>query len=69
MFESIYLITLLPLIGFLVNGLLGKKINNEKLIGTIGCLAVGIPFVIASSFLYSMLTSPQPASITQTLFT
>jgi NADH-quinone oxidoreductase subunit L len=49
MFEFTYLIILLPFVGFLINGIVGKKLANEKLIGLIGCLAVGIPFCIAAS--------------------
>ena len=39
-----YLVTLLPLAGFLINGLFGKKLKNEKLVGAISTLAVFIPF-------------------------
>lgn len=41
------LIPVLPLIGFLINGLLGSKIKSEKLSGIIGSTAVLIPFLIA----------------------
>ena len=54
----IYLLTLLPLIGFLVNGIVGKRIGNEKLIGTISSLAVFIPFVIAVSTLMELISMP-----------
>jgi len=54
----IYLLTLLPLIGFLINGIVGKKIGNEKLIGTISCLAVFVPFVIAVSTLLELISMP-----------
>ena len=36
MFDNVWLIPLLPLIGFLINGLFGKAIKNEKVIGGIG---------------------------------
>lgn len=50
MFDNVWLIPLFPLIGFLINGLLGKKIKNETIIGSIGALAV------FSSFIVSVLT-------------
>jgi NADH-quinone oxidoreductase subunit L len=39
-------IPLLPLIGFLFNGLLGKKINSEKISGIIGSIFVFVPFLL-----------------------
>ncbi|MBI5402633.1 MAG: NADH-quinone oxidoreductase subunit L [Ignavibacteriae bacterium] len=41
------LIPVLPLIGFLINGLLGSKLKSEKFSGIIGSTAVFIPFLIA----------------------
>ncbi len=46
MIDYIYLTILLPLAGFLINGIFGKKIKNEKLIGIIGSGAVGLSFVV-----------------------
>lgn len=40
-------IPLLPLIGFLFNGLLGKKINSEKVSGIIGSATVLFPFLLS----------------------
>ncbi|MBI5021090.1 MAG: NADH-quinone oxidoreductase subunit L [Ignavibacteriales bacterium] len=51
-------IVLLPFIGFLINGLMGKKINSEKLSGIIGSGAVGLSFLIALSIFLEMLKSP-----------
>jgi NADH-quinone oxidoreductase subunit L len=51
-------IVLLPFIGFLINGLLGKKINSEKLSGIIGSGSVGISFIIAAMIFVEMLRSP-----------
>lgn len=45
MLDLFYLVILLPLIGFLHNGLLLRKISN-RVAGTIGTLAVFIPFLI-----------------------
>jgi len=51
-------IIIIPFVGFLLNGLFGKKINNEKISGTIGSLAVFFPFVIAVGIFFEMLNSP-----------
>lgn len=40
-------IPVLPLIGFLINGLFGSKLKSEKLSGIIGSTAVLVPFLIA----------------------
>ena len=51
MTEYIYLAVLFPLIGFLINGLFGRLIKNEKIVGGLGAAMVGLSFlVIASSF-------------------
>ncbi len=42
----IYLIPLFPLLGFLLNGLLGKKIG-KGLVSCIGCSSVGASFLVA----------------------
>ena len=47
MFDNVWLIPLFPLIGFLINGLLGKKIKNEKVIGSIGAVAVFCSFIVS----------------------
>ena len=47
MFDNVWLIPLFPLIGFLINGLLGKKIKNETVIGSIGALAVLCSFIVS----------------------
>ena len=47
MVELIYLVPLLPLIGFLIIGFFGKKLNNEKLVGAIASIAVGGAFFVA----------------------
>ncbi|MGA7838384.1 MAG: NADH-quinone oxidoreductase subunit L, partial [Ignavibacteriaceae bacterium] len=47
MIQLIYLTVLLPLVGFLINGLFGNKIKNEKIIGLIASSAIGISFLIS----------------------
>jgi NADH-quinone oxidoreductase subunit L len=54
----IYLTVLLPLAGFLINGIFGRKIRNEKIIGIIGSSAVGIPFLIAATVFTELIALP-----------
>lgn len=49
MFDNVWLIPLFPLIGFLINGLPGKKIKNETVIGSIA-------FAVLCSFIVSVMT-------------
>jgi NADH-quinone oxidoreductase subunit L len=58
MFNYVWLIVGLPLLGFLLNGFFGSKLKNEKIIGTIGSLAVGLPFIIALIFLFELISLP-----------
>ncbi len=51
-------IVLLPFIGFLINGLLGKKLASEKISGWIGSGVVGISFGIAVAVFLEMLRLP-----------
>ncbi|HKI77027.1 MAG TPA: NADH-quinone oxidoreductase subunit L [Ignavibacteriaceae bacterium] len=47
MIQLIYLTVLFPLIGFLINGLFGSKIKNEKVIGIIGSGVIGLSFLVS----------------------
>jgi len=58
MFDNVWLIPLFPLIGFLVNGLGGKVIKEEKLIGGIGSLAVLGSFAVSCMTLFGLLSLP-----------
>ncbi|MDP2039501.1 MAG: NADH-quinone oxidoreductase subunit L, partial [Ignavibacteria bacterium] len=77
MINLIYLTVLLPLIGFLINGLFGRKIKNaypdavgEKIIGTIGAATVGISFLIVVGAFFQTLALPvEERSNTVELFT
>lgn len=70
MIDLIYLTVLLPLIGFLFNGLFGSKIKNEKLIGIIGSSTVGIAFIITLlAFLETLNLPVENRSNTVELFT
>ena len=55
MTHLIYLTILLPLAGFLFNGLLGSRIKNEKVIGIIGSGTIGFSFlVVVGAFLQTL---------------
>lgn len=70
MTDYIYLTVVLPLLGFLINGLFGHKIKNEKVIGTIGSAAVGISFLIVLfSFIQTLGLPVDERSQTVELFT
>jgi NADH-quinone oxidoreductase subunit L len=56
--ELIYLTVALPLAGFLVNGLLGSRIKNEKAIGAIGSGVVGLSFVVVVWAFFETLGKP-----------
>lgn len=69
MINLFYLVTILPLAGFLINGLFGKKIKNEKIIGAISTFAVLIPFIIGVFTLFELITlEPESRKIIITYF-
>jgi NADH-quinone oxidoreductase subunit L len=70
MFDIVWLIPLFPLVGFLINGLFGKKIKNETVIGGIGSFAVFCSFVLAVMTFIDLLGQPgDKRSINATVFT
>lgn len=54
MIELVWLIPIFPLIGFLINGLIGRRFS-EKTIGWIGAGAVGASFLVAVSIFFELL--------------
>jgi NADH-quinone oxidoreductase subunit L len=58
MIQLIYLTVLLPLVGFLINGVFGKKIKNEKVIGIIGSGVIGVSFLIVVAAFFETLALP-----------
>ncbi len=58
MYDKLWLIPFFPLLGSIINGLLGKKIKNEKVVGTIGTLAIASSFVVACSYFFQLLGEP-----------
>lgn len=63
MSQYFYLVVLLPLIGFLVNGIFGRKINNEKISGWFSSLMVLIPFLIGCSIFFEFMSLPPEARV------
>ncbi len=59
MYDNLWLIPLFPFVGFLINGLLGKKIRNEKIIGAIATLAIFSSFVVSCHYFMQLLDDPQ----------
>jgi len=60
MFDYIWLIPVLPLIGVLINGLLGRRLEeaNKSLIHWIACSAVGISFALTVITFFQLLALP-----------
>ncbi|MBX2976290.1 MAG: NADH-quinone oxidoreductase subunit L [Ignavibacteriaceae bacterium] len=59
MTQLIYLTVLLPLLGFLINGLFGSKIKNEKIIGGIGSGVIGLSFLVSVMSFFELLSLPE----------
>ena len=69
MIDLVWLIPFFPLLGFLINGLIGRRFS-EKTIGWIGAAAIGIPFAIALSiFLELVRMDPGSRSVQKIVFT
>jgi len=60
--QSLYLIVLFPLIGFLLNGLALGKIG-KKLISAIACGSVGLSFLLSVNAFFKLLDLPVDARI------
>ena len=65
MFDNVWLIPILPLIGFLINGLFGKKIKNETVIGGIAAGAVLGSFVVSCMTLFKLLSLPSTERVAE----
>ena len=69
MIDLVWLIPCLPLVGFLINGLIGRRFS-EKTIGWIAAAAIGIPFLIALSIFSELLRmAPESRSVQKIVFT
>jgi NADH-quinone oxidoreductase subunit L len=58
MMDYVWLIPLFPLIGFLINGLVGKSLP-KSVVGTIGAAAVGLSFLVTAAIFLEFLKLPQ----------
>ncbi len=66
--NSEWLLLLFPLVGVIINGLFGHNLGR-RLVAWIGCLAVGLSFVVALSLLWAQLQMPEEmTATTSTLF-
>ncbi|MGA7577182.1 MAG: NADH-quinone oxidoreductase subunit L [Desulfobaccales bacterium] len=69
MMDYVWLIPLFPLIGFLINGLLGKRLS-KNVVGTIGSLAVGLSFLLTVAIFLEFLHLPEGSRVVEkTMFT
>ncbi|MDP3025456.1 MAG: NADH-quinone oxidoreductase subunit L [candidate division Zixibacteria bacterium] len=57
MIEYVWLIPLLPLIGFVINGILGRRLG-KTLVSLIGCGTIGVSFLISVKILFELLSLP-----------
>ncbi len=55
MYDYLWLIPFFPLVGFVFNGLFGKKIRNEAVIGGIGTLMIFLSFLVSCGNFYALL--------------
>ncbi len=59
MVDLVGYIVLLPLVGFLFNGLLGARIRSERVVGIVGTGVVGLSFLLSSAIFYHLLELPE----------
>ena len=57
MLDKAYLIPLFPLVGFLVNGFAGRRLNG-KIVSLVGCGAVGISFILSVVTFFNLAGHP-----------
>jgi NADH-quinone oxidoreductase subunit L len=64
MFDYVWLIPTFPLIGFLINGLFGKRMP-KNVVGTIGATAVGLSFLLTVAIFLEFIKLPHDARAVQ----
>jgi NADH-quinone oxidoreductase subunit L len=57
MLDYVWLVPLFPAIGFVINGLMGRRIDR-KIVGWIGCSAIGLAFLVSLMLLFDLLRLP-----------
>ena len=60
MLDYVWLVPLFPAVGFIINGLIGKRIDR-RLVGWIGCSAIGLSFFFSILLFFELIQLP-PAS-------
>ena len=55
MYSNLWLIPFFPLVGSIINGLFGKKIKNEKVIGGIATIAIFLSFLVSCQNFFRLL--------------
>ena len=69
MMDYVWLIPLFPLIGFLINGLVGKSLP-KSVVGTIGSAAVGLSFLVTVAIFLEFLKLPADStSVEKVMYT
>ena len=58
MLEYVWLIPFFPLMGAIINGLFGKKIKNEAVVGGIGTLMMALSFIVSCGILMQLMGLP-----------
>ncbi len=64
MMDYVWLIPLFPFVGFLINGLLGKRMS-KNVVGTIGSAAVGLSFLVTVKIFFEFLNLPAGTTAVQ----
>jgi NADH-quinone oxidoreductase subunit L len=64
MIDYIWLVPFLPLLGFLINGLFGKKIG-KSLVSWVGCGSVGLSFLVSIGVFFELLKYPPAQRLIQ----
>jgi NADH-quinone oxidoreductase subunit L len=65
MLEYVWLIPLFPLLGAVINGLFGKKIKNEAIIGGIGTAMMVLSFIVSCGILFQLMGMPAEERVFQ----
>ncbi|MEK7841455.1 MAG: proton-conducting transporter membrane subunit, partial [Deltaproteobacteria bacterium] len=60
MIQQVWLIPLLPLIGAIINGVVGGRIG-KKAVGFVACLSMAVSFLISVSIFFSLIALPEGA--------
>ncbi len=68
MMDYVWLIPTFPLIGFLINGLFGKKLPKH-VVGIIGSVAVGLSFLLTVAIFLEFLKLPHGSAVQKVSFT